>query len=458
MPFPSSAACRRAGISLLAGVLALVAVSLQAAPSLGNEKALAPADPVAVQQNVLRFADEFFSQMQTGIEKLQRQGRPLATADVLRWKIALGTDICAIASGPNAVANLLDLTVLVSVTRAAAESSALATEFGSSLQPLLEDCRSAEGQAWRLAATVLTEKQQAELRGAIAAWQRQNPLAENILAARSVSISTQLTPPEGEATREKPGSVFGLLRLDPLAGLDPATREIAQSRLLAERALYVTQKMPQLLRWQLELLSANTLASPTVQQLVANTSQLTAAVDRVSLVTEQLPAQIDRQREEIFKALDAQEKQLTPLVAEMRLALGAGKGMSDSLNTTLVSMDALMKRFGVGEPPPPGPKPPAGAPFRIQDYTQSAAQFEATARQLTELLRSVDQSLASPNLTKLTAQVSPVVQEAKMSGKEVVDYAFVRGLLLVAAVLVAALLYRYLSPRLAAPRTPPPAP
>lgn len=427
-------------------VVAVPAKTIQAATSVGKEKPPAAPDPVVIQQNVQRFADEFSAKMNLGIEKLRRGGQPLNPAEVLRWKIAIGTDICAIASGPNAVANLLDLVVLTSVTRAAVEDYAQPENFGDSVLALLADCRSAETEAWRLAATVLDEKQQAELREAIATWRRQNPHAENILAARAVSFATQLAPKE--ETREKPGSVFGLLRIDPLAGLDPATREIAQSRLLAERALYVTQKMPQLLRWQLELLSLNTLASPTVEQLVTNTTQLTTAVDRVSLVAEQLPAQVDRQREEIFKALDAHEKQLTPLVTEIHQALGAGKGMSDSLNTTIGTMDNLMKRFGVGEPKPAGAAPAAGEPFRILDYNQTAAQLEATARQLTELLRGVDQALGSPNLTRLTAEVSPAVQEAKAGGKEVVDYAFSRGLLLVGAILAAALLYRFVSRRL----------
>lgn len=463
-----SAPCRRASILLLTGALLLATVScrtaeavvavpgktIQAVTSSGKEKTPPLADPIVVQQNVQRFADEFFAKMNLGIDRLRRGGAPLEPAEVLRWKIALGTDICAISSGPNAVANLLDLTVLVSVTRAAVEEPGRVLEFGDSVQSLLASSRSAEAEVWQLAATVLTEKQQLELRAAIESWRRQNPQVENITAARAVSFATQLAPKE-EETRDKPGSVFGLLRLDPLAGLDPATREIAQSRLLAERALYVTQKMPQLLRWQLELLSVNTLSSPTVEQLVANTTQLTAAVDRVSRVTEQLPAQVDRQREEIFKALDAQEKQLTPLVAEVRQALGTGKSMSDSLNTTIGTMDGLMKRFGVGEPPPPGASPASGEPFRIQDYTQSAAQFEATARQLTELLRSVDQTLASSNLSRLSAQVTPVVQHAQASGKDVVDYAFTRGLLLVAAVFVAALLYRFLSRRLDPAGRPP---
>ena len=46
----------------------------------------------------------------------------------------------------------------------------------------------------------------------------------------------------------KGDSVFSLFQVDPLSGLDPAVREIAQTRLFAERALFVAQKMPMLLR------------------------------------------------------------------------------------------------------------------------------------------------------------------------------------------------------------------
>ena len=82
-------------------------------------------------------------------------------------------------------------------------------------------------------------KHQAELRQAIEVWTRQNPLAENVLAARAVGFASQAAE-ASKAGAVTPGSVFSLLNVDPLAGMDPAVREIAQTRLFAERALYVT--------------------------------------------------------------------------------------------------------------------------------------------------------------------------------------------------------------------------
>jgi hypothetical protein len=246
--------------------------------------------------------------------------------------------------------------------------------------------------------------------------------------------------------------VFELLNVDPLSGLDPVTRQIAETRLFAERALYMTQKLPMLLRWQTELLSLNALAMPEMQQLVTNSTEIAASVERFARVAEQLPGQVSTEREEILKALESQEKNLTPLVNEVRQTLMAGSQMSTSLNTTLATFDALMKRFGVGETNQAGPPDTNSAPFRIQDYGQTAVQLEKAARQLTELLDTLDQTLGSTNLSQLAAQVGPVVQQAQTRGKEIVDYAFWKGILLLAiacgAVLVTVLLYRFLRSRL----------
>jgi hypothetical protein len=206
--------------------------------------------------------------------------------------------------------------------------------------------------------------------------------------------------------------------------------------------------MPVLLRWQTELLSVNAVEMPTVQQLVTNSTQISASVERFAAVAEKLPGELSAEREEILKALQSQENKLTPLVNEVRQTLTAGSQMSTSLNTTLTTFDALMKRFGVGETNNASPPSTNTEPFRIQDYGQTAVQLEGAARQLTELLHTLDQTLGSTNLLQLSAQVAPAVQQAQTGGREIVNYAFWKGILLVVIALLAALIYRFLSSRL----------
>jgi cytochrome c556 len=188
-------------------------------------------------------------------------------------------------------------------------------------------------------------------------------------------------------------------------------------------------------------LSINTVEMPAVQQVVSNSTQIAASVERFAAVAEKLPNQVSTEREEILKALQSQEKDAASLVT-------AGTQMSDSLNTTLTTFDALMKRFGVGETNNAGPPATNSRPFNIQDYTATAAQLAVTAQQLTELLVTLDQTLGSTNLAKLSAQLGPVVQQAQTGGKQIVDYAFWKSILLVAIVLVAMLIYRFLGARL----------
>ena len=412
-----------------------------------GQKDKGQADPVEIQQKLLRFADDFSTRTGIGVDKLHTGTNALTRAEVLQWKIALVTENCSIVSGPNAIANLLDMTVFVTVTRMALEEHWLPKIFGEPARPLLEICSGAEKEIWLLAGKVLKGEQQAELHAAIAQWRRENPLPESVLAARAVSFTSGMAK-ERNATTARVDSVFSLLNVDPLSGMEPAVREIAQTRLFAERTLFVTQKMPTLLRWQMELLSFNVTTIPSVQQLVTNSTQISTSVERFATAAEKLPGQISAERAEILKALEAQEKNLTPLVNEVRHTLAAGSQMSTSLNTTLTTFDALMKRFGVGETNNATPPDTNAAPFRIQDYGQAAGQFEQMARQLTELWLAVEETTGSNNLSRISTQLTPVVQQAQTSGKEIVDYAFWRAILLVVFALVAAVIYRLLSSRL----------
>lgn len=406
-------------------------------------------DPVEVQQKLLRFTDEYSTRLASGVDELRSAADSNDSIEALQWKLALTTELCSIASGSNPVANLVDMAVFVSVARLVLEQRLREDSANSAVNVLLEHSGRAEQEVWKIAELVLTAQQKDELNQAIAVWREQNPRPTDVLVARAPGLALRVGD-VSKADAARPESVFALLRVDPLAGMDPAVREIAQTRLFAERALFVMQQMPTLLRWQTELLARETAALPQVDQLLASSTAIAASVERVSAVAEKLPGQISAEREALLAALEAQEQALAPLVAEVHQTLEAGTAMSSSLGETLTVFDALMARFGVGEPREDKPKDPNAQPFRVQDYGETADQLAAAARDLTALLRTLDETLGSQNLSQLTAQVAPAVEQAQASGKDVVDYAFVRGLLLVAAVLAAALVYRILAPRLGA--------
>ncbi len=398
-------------------------------------------DPVEIQVNLLRFADEFTSRLLVGVEALRHGTQPLSAAESLNWKIAIGTATCSIASGQNAIANLLDMTVFVTEARMSLEDYWQPQVFGESAKSMLESCQSAEAEIWRITDTVLKPDQQAALREAIRTWHLQNSPKDNLLVVRAVGLASQAAK-ASRADATKPGNLLGLLMLDPLAELDPARRELAQTRLFAERALYVTQKMPTLLRWQTELLSVNTLEQPALQQWATNLAQIAASADTFARTAEGLPKQISAEREKLVQALEAQESALTPVLAEARQTVAAATQLSASLNTTLNTFDGVLKRLGVDETQGETTSETNAAPFRVLDYAETAQRLEGAAKQLTVMLQTFDQTLGANSRDKLAAQVKPVLEQTQAGGRELVDYAFRKGLLFVAAVLLAALAYR----------------
>jgi len=416
-------------------------------PGKGDKPAF---DPVEVQQALMRFADDFSMRVIASSEKLRRGGKPLDRVELHRWKIIAGTQAWSIASGPNPIANLLDMTVFVTLTRMTVERHGQAKGFGESAAAMLETTRTAEVEVWLIAATVLNPEQQAELRKAIEEWSADNPDPAAVRYGHTIGLAAQLTK-DSKSGPTALGSVFSLLMFDPLAGLDPATREIAQARLWGDRALYVAQRMPSMLRWQAELLSVNTADLPEVQQLLANATQLVASLDHFTRVAEKFPAQVSTEREAVLKAVQSEReailkaiqtegKNLTALASQVKESLTAGSQMAVNLDNAIKTFDIMMERLKSG----PSAKEDS-EPFRIQDYTQAAAQIETASQKLTDLFRTFDQTVGSPNLAK-----------AQAGSKEVVDYAFEQAVRLIAigcgAVFVTLLLYRVVGARLARAR------
>ena len=113
----------------------------------------------------------------------------------------------------------------------------------------------------------------------------------------------------------------------------------------------------------------------------------------------------------------------------LRGTLEAGTATSDSLNATIRSLDALMKRFEKPEGAEVATEEPAvpKKPFDIADYAQAAREFSATARELQTLVASID--AGTPGLANLTQQATGDI-------KGVIDHLFWRLVVLVVIVIV----------------------
>src|SRR5688500_13487299 len=334
-------------------------------------------DPAFVQAGLQRFADEYASRTAAALDDYARRvGTDEARTQALRWKIAAGTAAMGIAGAPNPQANLLDFLALTTITRMTLEQVRTREPDGADFQPWLDTSKALEAEAWEMAKESLTPDQRKEVRDAIQDWWNANAGVRATFFARPQELSSVIRKERSRSPR--PGSIFGAVGLDPTAGLDPAIREVTRSRLFAERAMFMAERMPFLVRWQIELIATDLLNEVQVTRAVDTADRIGRATESFSKTAALLPDRITSERKAILDALDAQEGKLRELSAGVTQTLTAGDTMSTSLNATLKTFDALMERFGVGEPAPAAAAPdPAARPFDILDYAKAAEQITA---------------------------------------------------------------------------------
>ncbi|MDF7799700.1 hypothetical protein P4C99_09495 [Pontiellaceae bacterium B1224] len=390
--------------------------------------------PGELQQSLLQFANSYSLRLIQSLKDVEdAKNSSFTEEEALTFKISSIGTVITIVTGENPNVNLLNLVALSSLSRMVLEDYWVKQPNGAMFEPWLQNAKAQEKKIWSIAEMVITKQQQDELRQSIEKEYESLKGQDKLFLSHPQDLITSKSLRDGG--NEK--SLFSLATINPFSGLDPTVREITQTRLFAERALYTMQWMPWLLRWQSELLVLKTTNQPEVSQTLEDLTSLSESIDRASKAAESLsvtanalPDQIATEREAIVKALDTQEGQITTM-------LQAGNEMSTSLTSTIDSLDALMKRFGVGEPRDPNkpPRDPNKKPFDILDYAKTADSFTATAEQLNSTLMELNTTLDSPALDKLS-------EKATADVRGVLNHLFILAGGLVLLIFTCALVYR----------------
>lgn len=406
-----------------------------------------------LQLKVMRFADEYAGGV---IEPLQRFQ---VTTDVAEerlaaqnWKLTQATAAYTIASGPNPVINAVDMVVLATLSRMVIEDSWVGERFGDRTLPLQEAHRRLEARTRELLADVLTTDQISQLQRIIDDWRASNPNLRAVTYIHFYDFAKSIGRPlPGESAAK--GGLFAMLGLDPLSQLDPAVRELAQTRQLAERTIYYAQRAPNLLDMQVERLSYHLAAMPEVKRVLDSADRFGEAATATGNLADALPNVLAREREaairQVMDGITNDTMHTRALIAELRATLEAGtatsdslKATSDSLNTTMIAFDQLMKHFEKPKPVAGAPVEPPGRPFDIREYTAAAAEFARTANELQRLVAGIEHG--TPVLVQSADQVA---SNLKIMVEQLLWRVLLIGVLLLAGGLVTALAYRAIARR-----------
>lgn len=282
----------------------------------------------------------------------------VAYAEAQRLEICSGALDNAVNANP--LAGLMDTVVLVTLTRETSDTPAVRQTLGSQYESVMTMLRSQEATAWLVAARFLTRDQLDELRKTIEDWRSANIDQRFISHARLVDF--EIAHPLDARTR-RPGSIFSLLFLDPLARIDPAVREIAQSRAIAERVFFYGQRMSLILSWRVEMLIRQTLTSPQAAKLQMQLASLdetsrrfTDLAAQFSQSFEMLPAKSDKIVEQATTRISAEreaaiEQATTQIAAEREAAIkqliaGIQAQREEAVRNVEVALDHSAGRIG----------------------------------------------------------------------------------------------------------------
>jgi hypothetical protein len=369
-----------------------------------------------IGSEVMSFADTYVSRMANAYDAaLERTNSPSVRAAIYEGKVGTAYSAYVIASDPNPVVSMIDMTVAVTLKRMVVERYWAGHYLGASGADLIKAAQVSEKEMWDIADDALTPDQQKELRSIIQQWWSENSDMTAVGLVRLSDLNAfrhaHLSQP---AKSNSASNILGLLSLDPFAGLDPQVQEFARIRLFAERVAYFSQRMPVLLGWQSEMLATEFEASPGVQQTLGQIEKFNQSSAQISDAVAQWPKVIADQRQAAIEQISGEmTAQRQAIIEETGKELAAQREAAiDQMNQVLTARIAqLSDELG---------KQREAA---IQQFsTELTQQREATVQQLTG--------------TQSPIQVG--IDQSEAASQRIVDQAYQRGLILVLIALIGA--------------------
>ena len=430
---------------------------------------------IELQSELMSYADRFASILAQSFEDFDGlTPSPEARRFVLDDMVHAIASAFTTAAEPNPQTALLDMVAITTLGRMIYEDN-IRRKYGKPIQVMARGFGELENDVWQIAAKILSIEQQHELRAVIQEWRKRNP---------DKVIYNYFRFSEFAADRRK----STLVKKDEAGGLfksvQQATQQVEETRMLAERGLYLATRMPLLTGAFSEVWMTQLMVNPEANKILQDFHRFSDVSQRMATVAEELPDQlikdISRLRvqtvNQIMKGIDqwsektlndvmarvaiereafisqfmnrligdqkialeallVEEQRISGLVTELRKAIDGG-------NHLLLTANTLAEKFNIGEV---SADPSDSKPFDIKEYQDTIA--EATA-----LVESTNRLAGTVGLEQLLPQLVKAIDEVGNEGEELVDHSFRQAVLLIliamGAYVTARLIYNFLNKKL----------
>jgi hypothetical protein len=430
-------------------------------PTIGPRKLTT----VQLQTEVMALADTFSTRAVEIWDKAAAAAKtPEARSIAHERKIGSMTSALSIATDNNPLSGFCDFVVLVTLQHQAVEMESSRALFEPAVaQEIVDSYKQLDDEAWKMAEGTLMPEQVHELRVLVQTWRERNPDQSYVGFVRLADLSHAI--PRVPEKAEKSGasgaasSLLSMFTLDPLASLDPAAREVEQTRMLAERMFFYLQRAPYLFRWQAEGLYGDVTASGQTRTIIEAVDRTSKAAEQISQVAAKLPqdvaverkAAIDQiasavtdQRQAVLDELDSVQKPVDSMLLHAKDTAAQLQGLATAVGDTTVKVDQILARFDKPEKPVDPNAPPA-KPMTAEDIQAISKDARATVEQVTILTQELQKTLSMPAWKDRQADITTITNETHEHISGLIDQVFTRVLIvvIVAPIVVAGALFAY---------------
>jgi len=260
------------------------------------------------QSSVMALADTSMQRIASEISLARKGATPEARRDEMATRLALSSSIVAIAMQPDAVDALADLLTFTTLTADAQRVAALGKEAESYEARLLRALEQNDVDAWHVAERWVNEPTRIAFREHILSWKGSRSSAAEVAFVRLADVKRA-----GSTSVESDSGLFD--------SLHAATEQFDQTRMLAERSLFLAQRMPFLMRLQAEVYTGNALATKEAQQTQAQLDRVSSIMESVSGLLAGMAQQIANERkaalDDLFGHIEAERKASLEQVQQM---------------------------------------------------------------------------------------------------------------------------------------------
>ena len=409
-------------VLLIAGMLAASSTPSQAFKTKSKKKSDTQITASELQATLMSYAD--FLSTALGQIALSLKENELPTEVRTHVLTDLANTVFSVytnAADPDPLIGLLDTAVIISFGKMIYVQH-WQKKYGASLDGVVKVISKLEKEIWKTVSQVLNEEQKNDLRNMILEQRKENPDLLDFTQLRLKDIAS-LRKSSRLESKVKSGGF--------LAPVSDATKQIEETRQLAERAMFLATRLPLTAGVFMDVWLSQWLTNPDVKDLTTDLKKMSTSVHEVTSLVEKLPDQLQqvstttinqvmdrfaKEGQNLIRDLGAEQQRLSGLLTEFRQTVNAGEAL-------ITSMDGLAERAGLSPDNP--------ITFDIEVYKKTVQEMQGAATEMTSLVEALNQLATSPEMQKWLPFMQKGIEQFSGESRRIINYVFLMALLTV---------------------------